>query len=147
MHRMANTLPTSHRAAVRRPVGKRVWMSVLLVCSLTLQVLVPSAGMASDAEWIEICADGQAVRVQADLIDGDIDGSIPCPECDDCLLCAMPVPVPAGAAGIDPADHASCLRLRAPVPFIHAASRVHDWPQPRGPPPAREHTKEEGAAL
>jgi len=103
---------------------------------LVLPGVLPAAAQAAgDGTWIEICGTDGVELIRFDMADG-APSDQPCPDCDDCLMCAV------FAAGALPV---ASMRPAGPydTPLVPAqyASEIPDnparfWPDNRGPPRA-----------
>ncbi len=122
-------------------LGKlRDFWAILGVVALCLQSFAPTMAQAADLEWMVICSDDGAKLVQVDLSEGQ--NHEPCPDCDDCALCAT------GSESADPAATTMVTThgLAAPqtsirtVPILWNADYL--WPVTRGPPSANNDKKD-----
>lgn len=121
-------------AACRRSVLGQVLTGYLGVLALIFQLLVPSFSFAAEGEWIEICSDVGAVLIEIDPDTGAPVQNDPCPDCDDCVMCAVSGaatmvqtlavqtdPIAVGLGPVGPAE----ISVSNPAQF---------WSQLRGPP-------------
>ncbi|MCP9481380.1 hypothetical protein NNA36_05350 [Shimia sp. CNT1-13L.2] len=126
-----------YRARSRRGAEarlRRLFVPVLGMLALILQMILPAVSQASEGEWIEICAEYGPVMMQIDFEDEE--GEAPCPDCGDCVMCAVSVP---GLSDADPMIVSVAASLSEEAPLVGGiAPEGVRWLRPitRGPPAA-----------
>lgn len=125
-------------AACRRSVLGQVLTGYLGVLVLIFQLLVPSFSFAADGEWIEICSEVGAVLIEVDPDTGAPVQEEPCPECDDCMLCAASGPAVMSLTVTQRADPFADEMCPMEQSETAVTNPAQFWSQLRGPPLANQ---------
>lgn len=112
------------------------------ICALCLQMIAPRVASANTLEWMEICSEFGVAVVQVDMSDENMDPDAPCPDCDNCAICALTLTGVVQSSSITLRHVSRFSDIGTKPETVEARALRYYWPNTRGPPSANSEKQD-----